>query len=121
MLAGIVVLILATAAFAYNVLLSRTEQCPQGSSLPPGPPGLPIIGNLSQIPPYHSWFKFQEWSKAYGPLYRINIAGRNHVIVSTEDIANDLLRERGTIVSPRTTASTQCPSVVRDADSILVQ
>lgn len=37
----------------------------------------------------------------YGPLFRLNIAGRNHIVVSTEEIANDLLRERGNIYSDR--------------------
>ena len=34
-------------------------------------------------------------------LYRLNIAGREHYIVSSEKIANDLLRERGNIYSSR--------------------
>lgn len=59
------------------------------------------MGNLPAIPPKHSWFKFKEWSEQFGPLYRLNIVGRNHVIVSTEKIANDLLRDRGAIYSSR--------------------
>lgn len=100
MLATIVIVsgILAACAF---LLLQSPKQLPTGSQLPNGPQGKPIIGNLLDIPPYHSWFKFQEWSNRYGPLFCLNIAGRNHVIVSTEEIANDLLRERGTIYSDR--------------------
>ena len=63
--------------------------------------GKPIVGNLLDIPPYHSWLKFKEWADQYGPIYRLNIAGKNNVIVSTEKIANDLLRERGNIYSSR--------------------
>ena len=62
---------------------------------------MPLVGNLPDIPPKHSWFKFFEWSKIYGPLFRLNIAGREHYIVSTEKIANDLLRERGNQYSSR--------------------
>jgi hypothetical protein len=59
------------------------------------------VGNLLEIPPKHSWLKFKEWADQYGPIYRINIFGRNLVMVSTEKVANDLLRERGNIYSSR--------------------
>ncbi len=63
--------------------------------------GKPFVGNLLEIPPKHSWLKFKEWADQYGSIYRINIFGRNLVMVSTEKIANDLLRERGNIYSSR--------------------
>jgi cytochrome P450 len=44
---------------------------------------------------------FSDWSKRYGAMLRLNIAGKHHIIVSSEEIANDLLRERGTIYSSR--------------------
>jgi cytochrome P450 len=97
----IAILSLLVAGLLYYVLQRKPSRCPDGSRALPGPPGVPILGVLPEIPPSHSWFKFQEWSKQYGPLYRMNIASRNHVVVSTEDIANDLLRERGTIYSDR--------------------
>ena len=34
--------------------------------LPPGPPGLPIIGNLYHVPASQPWLKFIEWSREYG-------------------------------------------------------
>jgi cytochrome P450 len=64
-------------------------------------PGIPLLGNLLQLPLFHSWLKFKEWAGQYGPIYEINIAGRPNVIVSFEKIANDLLRERGTLYSSR--------------------
>lgn len=60
-----------------------------------------MAGNLFDIPPYHSWLKFKEWSDVYGPIFRLNLTGRNHVVVSTEKVANDLLRERGGLYSSR--------------------
>ncbi|KAL9620326.1 MAG: hypothetical protein Q9160_005125 [Pyrenula sp. 1 TL-2023] len=79
----------------------QSERIPAGTKRLPGPKGLPFIGNLHQIPATHSWLKFYEWSCIYGPIYQISIAGRTHVIVSSEKIANDLLRERGSIYSSR--------------------
>ncbi len=34
-------------------------------SLPPGPKGHPVVGNLFDIPSQHQWIKFLEWSKEY--------------------------------------------------------
>ncbi|KAF2453855.1 cytochrome P450 [Lineolata rhizophorae] len=67
-------------------------------------PGKFLLGNLLDIPPYHSWLKFKEWADEYGPIYRLNLGGSEHVVVSTEKVANDLLRERGTIYSSRAQA-----------------
>ena len=63
--------------------------------------GVPFLGNLPEIPPKHSWLKFKEWADQYGPVYRLNIAGTSHIIISSEKIANDLMRERGNIYNDR--------------------
>jgi cytochrome P450 len=63
--------------------------------------GVPLLGNMLQVPPTHSWIKFKEWADQYGPLYSLSLAGNRHVVVSTEKIANDLLRGRGNIYSSR--------------------
>lgn len=63
--------------------------------------GKPIVGNLPDIPKIHSWLKFKEWADEYGPIFQLNIAGRKHVVLSQEKIANDLLRERGSLYSSR--------------------
>jgi hypothetical protein len=63
--------------------------------------GKVIIENLLDIPPYHSWLKFKEWGDVYGPIYKLKIANRTHVVLSSEKIANDLLRERCSLYSSR--------------------
>ncbi|KAF7973518.1 hypothetical protein HWV62_14936 [Athelia sp. TMB] len=35
-------------------------------TLPPGPPGWPIIGNLLDLPKEFQWHKYKEWSEQYG-------------------------------------------------------
>ncbi|EON62419.1 hypothetical protein W97_01641 [Coniosporium apollinis CBS 100218] len=92
---------LLVVALVVQRIASAGPRCPKDAKLPPGPKGKPLVGNLLDIPPYHSWLKFKEWADQYGPLFRLNIAGREHYIVSTEKIANDLLRERGTLYSSR--------------------
>lgn len=69
-----------------------------------------MVGNLFDIPSYHSWLKFEEWSDVYGPIFRLNLTGRNHVVVSTEKVANDLLRERGGLYSAANSCKPQLSS-----------
>ena len=63
--------------------------------------GQPILGNLTDLPTKHPWLKFKDWADQYGPIFRLDVMGRNLVVVSTEKIANDLLRERGNLYSSR--------------------
>jgi hypothetical protein len=45
--------------------------------------------------------QFYAWARTYGPIYRLNIAGRENFIVSSEAVANDLCRDRGNNYSSR--------------------
>lgn len=64
-------------------------------------PGLPYIGRIHDVPSKASWIKFYEWSKTYGPLYKMKIFGTTHVWISTEAVAHDLLSKRSSIYSDR--------------------
>lgn len=96
-IAGLLILI---TAFVRRQM-EENRRRPPGTKIPPGPDGVPILGNMLQIPPHHSWLKFKEWADQYGPIIRFTILGRENVVLSTERAANDLLRERGTTYSSR--------------------
>ena len=40
----------------------------RGLPYPPGPPGLPLIGNFFDIPTTFPWLAFTEYSKKYGMI-----------------------------------------------------
>lgn len=71
--------------------------------LPPGPRGLPILGNVSDMPKpdvleCHHWF---EHKKKYGPISSVTTMGQTIVIINDATIALDLLRDRSAIYSSR--------------------
>lgn len=63
------------------------------------PLGKPFIG--SDLGKGYFWFKFDEWASQYGKIYQYRSFNQVNVVVNTEKIANDLLRERGNIYSSR--------------------
>jgi hypothetical protein len=65
-LSPILLALVLIAPFAL-VLLS-SDRSRKRLPLPPGPPGLPIIGNLLDIPRSREWLKYAEWSRQYGKL-----------------------------------------------------
>ncbi|CAH8392377.1 unnamed protein product [Eruca vesicaria subsp. sativa] len=73
---------------------------PRSATLPPGPPCLPIIGNIHQVGklPHRS---FANLSKTYGPIMRLKFGRLNTVIVSTPEAAREVLRTHDQALSSR--------------------
>ncbi|KAL1722891.1 cytochrome P450 [Schizophyllum commune] len=69
---------------------------------PPGPPGLPVVGNLFDAPSDFQWEKFAEWAKEYdSDLIYINVAGQAIVSLQSFEACIDLLERRSSIYSSR--------------------
>ena len=73
----------------------------QHSRLPPGPPRLPIVGNLHQAPKEAVWVTYQKWVEQYGPLVYLNFGGTNVLLIGDHEVAKDLLDKKANIYSSR--------------------
>ncbi|RDA85242.1 hypothetical protein CP532_3269 [Ophiocordyceps camponoti-leonardi (nom. inval.)] len=98
MLLRIIVGLLALA-IVYGILSSRKT----GPSLPPGPKGLPIIGNIMDLPPadmpeHLHWLKHRE---AYGPISSVTVMGRTLILLHDKQAAFDLLEKKSTMTAGR--------------------
>lgn len=83
---------LALLAIALWLCTSNQHLAP----LPPGPKGLPLIGNINDLPPagapdYQHWIKFKE---LYGPLSCITVLGQTFIIIHDKAIAFELMEKR---------------------------
>ena len=98
-----------------------------GRPLPPGPPGIPILGNLFDLPKGSPWLGYRELSRKYGALPHkslrhsdqpamcsvrfagdlvgLQVLGRSILLINDAQIASDLLERRSVINSSRTVST----------------
>ncbi|GJE86536.1 cytochrome P450 [Phanerochaete sordida] len=79
------------------VIARRRQRAPY----PPGPKGLPIIGNVLQMPKEQEWVTFARWGEQYGDIVYLELLGQPMVILNSAKDAVALLDKRGTIYSDR--------------------
>ncbi|KAI0415240.1 cytochrome P450 [Xylaria grammica] len=79
--------------------LSRTGRRPEG--YPPGPPTLPLIGNLHLMPKQKGHLQFERWANEYGPIYSLILGTQVMVVISSDKVVKDLLDKRSGIYSSR--------------------
>ncbi|KAF2709758.1 cytochrome P450 [Pleomassaria siparia CBS 279.74] len=93
--------ILGLFALYKRFTISNRHRTPDGLKTLPGPKGYPILGSVPDVPEKNSFIKFADWGKEYGPIYQVNLAGSNHVWISSDQISKDLLAKKGAIYSDR--------------------
>ncbi|KAJ6573872.1 cytochrome P450 [Mycena vulgaris] len=65
-------------------------------SLPPGPPTVPLLGNLNIFPRFLAYHQFSRWASEYGDIYSLKIGpGTVVVLQSSEAILEVMDRNSG--------------------------
>ncbi|GLB41345.1 putative cytochrome P450 family protein [Lyophyllum shimeji] len=59
------------------------------SPLPPGPRGLPIIGNVADMPSKKDWLTFAEWGRKYGGICSVKLFGQPMIIINSAEIMSE--------------------------------
>jgi cytochrome P450 len=69
--------------------------------LPPGPPRLPLIGNLHQYPKDEPWRAYQAWNKKYGPIITLKYGQHTFIVLGNHQVTKDILEKRSGKYSSR--------------------
>ncbi|KAJ7586756.1 putative CyP450 monooxygenase [Mycena floridula] len=67
---------------------------------PPGPKGLPFLGNID-IPPEHQWLRLTELNKEYGDIFSLTIFGQKIIVLGSVETVTELFDKRPTNYSSR--------------------
>ncbi|KAK7036970.1 OrdA protein [Favolaschia claudopus] len=81
---------IALSLGALSFILLRTIFRKAKGSLPPGPPGLPLIGNVLDMPSTMEWLKFADWGAKWGDICSVSLFGQPIVILNSATIIEDL-------------------------------
>ncbi|KAF8066770.1 cytochrome P450 [Lyophyllum atratum] len=72
-----------------------------GGKLPPGPPGIPFLGNVLQLPGGHLATYFRTQLEKYGGLVYLNLAGNPVILIGDVKLAKEILERRAAKFSSR--------------------
>jgi cytochrome P450/NADPH-cytochrome P450 reductase len=64
------------------------------NSIIPGPPGLPFIGNVSDIDPENPTQSLNTLTDIYGPIWTFQLAGGPRVVIASQALMNEVADEK---------------------------
>ncbi|KAI0323796.1 cytochrome P450 [Cubamyces sp. BRFM 1775] len=91
-------LLLFSLVIAFTVSLKCERE---RKYLPPGPRGIPFLGNVLDIPQDQPWAAFSRLSKQYGDVISFSIMGQTTIVLNSASAVTDLLDKRSSIYSTR--------------------
>ncbi|EPQ52491.1 cytochrome P450 [Gloeophyllum trabeum ATCC 11539] len=85
-----------TLVYALRKFFTRSNLKPV-----PGPPGVPILGNLFDWPSEYQAETVQEWKKVYGPMVKLGILGKRMIFLTSPTVISELFAKRSADYSDR--------------------
>jgi hypothetical protein len=84
-------------------MVKRYLQVKHTLPLPPGPAGIPFLGNVNDmpkpgVPECDHWLQHKA---LYGPISSVTVLGQSFIIINDPEIAFELLKDRSAIHSSR--------------------
>ncbi|KAL7604972.1 hypothetical protein Lser_V15G19097 [Lactuca serriola] len=100
--AGVTFLLLVSSLIlSFYFILNRKPNASKSLNLPPGPPKLPIIGNIHQIAgalPHHA---FRELAKKYGPIMHMQLGQISTIVISSPLLAKEVFKTNDLALASR--------------------
>ncbi|KAH7903774.1 cytochrome P450 [Hygrophoropsis aurantiaca] len=93
----------AISIFYARRLVEQRRVNPSGLPYPPGPRGLPVLGNLFDINMSKPWLTYTAWRKKYGDIVHLTLLVEDYIVISSVRVAGTLLGQRSSNYSDRLT------------------
>ncbi|KAK1226461.1 hypothetical protein PQX77_010545 [Marasmius sp. AFHP31] len=73
------------------------------ASLPPGPKGLPILGNIRDISNRRDflWITYSQWARQFGDVFHLSCFGEHTIVLNSLEATTELLEKRSHNYSDR--------------------
>ncbi|KAK7683741.1 hypothetical protein QCA50_013117 [Cerrena zonata] len=94
-------LLLGALSISILVLWSSGALDIRRRRMPPGPRGLPLVGNKHQVPSIKPWRMFKKWNEQYGPVVSLHLGRTPVIVLGTARAAWEILDKRSDIYSSR--------------------
>lgn len=67
----------------------------------PGPVGIPLLGNIFDVPLFEGHLAYDRLSKRFGPIFQLQISDKRFIMMTSTAVAVELLDRRGATYSNR--------------------
>ncbi|KIX09210.1 uncharacterized protein Z518_00289 [Rhinocladiella mackenziei CBS 650.93] len=94
-------LLAASVVILFAFLVELVSVTMRWKNAPPGPPTLPIIGNIHQIPKRDLHLQYQKWGRQYGPLFSLKLGSQNVVVLTNGQLIKKMVDKKSSNYSDR--------------------
>ncbi|PIL29129.1 cytochrome P450 [Ganoderma sinense ZZ0214-1] len=94
-------LLIILLSLLYACSLTRWRVRSRGRPFPPGPPPLPVIGNLFNTPGDKAWCVFQDLVAQYGDIVHVRTLGQSTIVLGNPEVISEYLEKRTSSTSDR--------------------
>ncbi|KAK6158025.1 hypothetical protein DH2020_005339 [Rehmannia glutinosa] len=93
-------IIILSISWILLLLATKNSSNKKNPPLPPGPKGLPLVGNLLSLDPdLHTYFT--NLAQTYGPIYTLKLGKKTGIVVTSPAVAKQVLKDHDTIFANR--------------------
>ncbi|KAF8216492.1 cytochrome P450 [Mycena galopus ATCC 62051] len=87
-------ILFAVALGLLGIIVALRKVGSREPGLPPGPPTLPLVGNLHLLPTQFVHYKFTEWARKYGGFYSLKLGSGTAIVLTDAAAIKELIDKR---------------------------